>query len=382
VRTRHGLKGSSTIVALVVGSLAISVFGSSTAGASTPKTIKLASILDLTGVASAPSIGGQQGEQAAVTDINKTHYLGGTDLSIVYQDSQSTATQAEALANSDAHAGYVGVLGPMLGNESAVISPITERAGLGLVALYSSGSWITTAGANTYDVTPGQNTYFHKSLQYLQQKGIKTVSIIYNNDDPATALLYQEAETQAAAYGIHILDAEAASETATDLSSYVSKIVGANPKAILVLVTGSQNVVAVTEIKGDGFDGPIVGATGMAGGVLAPLGSKANNIVWATDFSALSSDASTKSFDSTYKKLTGSEPTDFNAQGWDGVWFIAAALKSAENTTSTALEKGLAKVAKKGFDGALGKITFKSRAAVSAGILTQWENGQSVVITP
>jgi hypothetical protein len=57
-------------------------------------------------------------------------------------------------------------------------------------------------------------------------------------------------------------------------------------------------------------------------------------------------------------------------------------LKSAENTTSTALEKGLAKVAKKGFDGALGKITFKSRAAVSAGILTQWENGQSVVITP
>jgi branched-chain amino acid transport system substrate-binding protein len=125
-----------------------------------------------------------------------------------------------------------------------------------------------------------------------------------------------------------------------------------------------------------------VGTESMAGGVLTPLGSAANGIVYFTDYTAGLPGAVNKTFTSLYAKMYGGGlPSDYAAEGYDAVWVAARALKLADSTDRTKVLAALQSVAATGFEGAAGDITFKDRIEQGPFLLVKWENGKEVLLT-
>ena len=73
-------------------------------------------------------------------------------------------------------------------------------------------------------------------------------------------------------------------------------------------------------------------------------------------------------------------PNNYAAEGYDAVWFLARGIKQANSADRSAVQQGLASVAKEGFDGAMGKLTFEGNDLRVEGALAMWTgSGETVV---
>lgn len=62
------------------------------------------------------------------------------------------------------------------------------------------------------------------------------------------------------------------------------------------------------------------------------------------------------------------------------MWMLARAIKTAGSAQRAAIKNGLAKVARQGFDGSEGKLTFNGNQLEVPGILVGWNGTQEFVV--
>jgi len=150
---------------------------------------------------------------------------------------------------------------------------------------------------------------------------------------------------------------------------------------VFSLLNGPQNPVLINQLRQDGYQGKILGMTSMGAGNLKTAGQTAAGVVWPTDFTATQPGASTQDFVKAYAaKFNGEVPNNYAAEAYDATWFIARGLKAAGSADRTAVQKGLSTVAKQGFDGAEGTLTFDGTDLRVKGVLAQWNGtGETVV---
>jgi branched-chain amino acid transport system substrate-binding protein len=204
------------------------------------------------------------------------------------------------------------------------------------------------------------------------------MATVYDSDDPSAPEESSAMAQLATANDITVLSQNAVTTTQTDLSTVASKLAQENPNAIAMEFVGAQYVTLIEELNQDGWKGTIFAQPG-AVGALAPAGALANGVIFPTDYleTAATGAVATK-FASLYEAKYKSEPTDFAAEAYDAVWFVARAIKSSGSATRAGILKGLQTIAAKGFQGAEGHITFVARTERVTPLLVEWENGSLV----
>lgn len=352
--------------------------GGAAGGGSLPAKVSVTAIEDLTGAAGYAGLLTQNGMNVAVSEINSTKFLGSTTLSVDYRDDASNTQQAAALANTAVLSDTPMIFGPVASTSALAISPITQRGGLPTIFTQANADGINI-GNYIYRATATQLQFSPIVGPYLNSKGVKSLAFIYQSDNATSASFATSlVPAFASKFGMKITQTTGELGTAADFTATVSKSIKDSPDAIGECGVGAFNTGVIKQLRAAGYKGIIFACSGAGGGVLDPLGSVANGVVWATDYSAnLNNPVNTK-FSALYKAAYSKSPSNFAAEGYDAVWFFARALKSSNSATRAGVLKGLETIASQGFSGALGNVTFKGRDEQVDGVIVAYQNGTEV----
>lgn len=359
--------------------------GASGSGSSSlPDTVKVLSLRQLTGISSFAGTNAKEGQDLALEQINNQKFLGKTKLQFDTKDAgQDTQTAASLASQGVADRSYSVLFGPEASAQATAVSAITQPAKMPTVYV-QAGSDSVMAGDYIYRLTAPVSSYFSIAGKYLQSKKVTTAAVIYSSENPTlTQLGSKTIPDMASKYGFKVISTDTTTNTANDFTAFASKIASSKPGAVFLMLQGGQDPVAITQLKNAGYSGEFVGMSAMGAGNLKPAGDTAKGAVWATDFTATQSDPNSQKFVKAYEaKYGGKAPNQYAAEGYDATWFIARAIKEAGSADREAIHKAMAVVAKKGFDGAMGKLTFEGTDLRVSGTMAQWTgSGEQAIPT-
>lgn len=375
-------------VATVVATAACSSPSSSTSGGSSssggggglPATISITDINGFTGPVSFAGLSAQKGTNLAVEQIEAAGLLGKSKISIDYKDSGSSAQQAASFASEAiANPKVAAILGPSASAQSTAISPIVEKSGMP-TAYVQSGSDGVVTGKYTYRLTPPAASYFGIAGAYVQQKGVKTASVLYNSGNPTLVELGKTViPALAKKDGFKIVGSDGVAVTQQDFTTPATQIAGQGVGVAFLMLTGPQYPVAINQLRQAGFKGDLVLMSAAGAGNLAPAGATAAGAVWPTNFTADQTAGKAQEFVVAYKKkYDGKIPNNYAAEAYDRMWFVARGIAEAKSTNRSAVQKGMATVAKNGFTGAQGQLSFDNNDARVPGVMVKWDGSKEV----
>lgn len=377
----------ATALVVVAGMLSLTGCGatptSGAAEAGIADEIKMVGVRDLTGPVAYAGVGAARGAELAVQEVNAQEYLGeGKSLVLDEIDSAGAIERAAAevtRALSDKNVGVI--LGPVQGQQSAAVAPVVEARKVPIVFTQSASDGVVI-GDYTFRATAPMNTFYGHAAEFLANQGLTNVAVLYNSTYPTLAEL---AETHfpamAQAEGLNIVESIPVQTTTQDFTSPAQKLAQSNPDAIVVLLLSSQSVTAMTQLRQAGYAGQFVGNTNNAGGNAAQAGQHAVDMVYPVDFSAAQQDPHAKEFVEAYRNEFDELPQTYAAEGYDAVWWIAHAIKASGDSSREGIRDGLELMAREGFTGAMGEITFEGNDMRVPGVLARWDGNQETVIS-
>jgi branched-chain amino acid transport system substrate-binding protein len=383
-------------LALAAGSLVVLAAACSSSGGSSsnstdaaasgklPSVINVYSLRDMTGIyafSGAPTV---NGSELAFSQINASHFLGNTQLSMTVGDPAGNAQTAASLATAAvASHRYAAILGPLFGSESLVTAPIAEKAGVPVIFTESNVDGVLL-GKYTFRATAPTVSYYGIMGAYLKAKGIKTINIIYDSTIIAEVDVFKYVQsTFPEQYGIKVVGSTGVNGGTADFSGPAARVVSSGAQAVGLYVSGPSNATAVQQLRQAGFTGPIIASNGAGAGNLKGAGAAGAGVAWPADFSAAEANPSAQAFIKAYLAKYKTEPNNYAAEGYDAAWFLARGIKAAESADPSAVADGLATVAGQGFEGTMGHITFEGHDMRTMPILVQWTGAaEKVIPTP
>ncbi len=356
--------------------------GESASGGGKTGTVTVGVALDSTGPAGFTGVEGKKGIDLAVEEANAAKALGDATLAVDVKDGASDPKQAASLMTSMVK-DYPVVSQGMTSGGALAAAPIAQRAKVPIAIILAGAPGIVETGEYVYRANAPQPTYHHLLAEHFKNQGVKTVAQVYNNDVPTNETLAEETWPELAKQnGFQITSSDGVGATATNFASTVSKIMSANPDAVVMHLTGAQHVTFATALKRAGYQGKIAGGAGLGAGILKPMGAQGDGILFPIDFSAANTDPNIKKFVDAYTAKYNESPSPYAADAYDAMQLITKSLAAADSFEAEDVKAGMDKVTGEGFDGAAGAITFENRDARVPGVLVEWRDGKENVIQP
>lgn len=387
--TRTRLTAAAVSMALTgLGVAACSSGGSSSSATSggdgLPKVIQVVSINDQTGEVAFAGIPASRGEQLAIENINSSHFLGSTKISLAIEDSASSPQTAASLTSQAVASGkYAAILGGILSAEAFTVGPIAQKGKLPVVFTQSGADGVLV-GNYTFRATAPFPGYYDIMGQYLKDKGVKTIALLYDSDVSSyaeTAKLISSTWKQK--YGISVVSSKTVVSTTEDFAAPISSLVGSKPGAVAKFLLGTANATALQQLRQAGFSGPVISTNSDGAGNVKGAGQAGAGDSWPTDFSPGQTDPAAKEFIKEYEaKYQGSVPSNYSAEGYDAAWWLARAIKAA-GATPADVQRGLTMLAKTGFTGVEGALIFDGNdERIKTPIVVEWNGTAETVVTP
>lgn len=374
--------GSTVALALLVA-VGLSACGESSSdggsGSSTaPDTVEATMLADLTGGAAFCGKEARAGAEAAVKKVNESKLLGDSTLKITFEDTATKPRQAASVMTEVARSEALATLFGCASSVAQAIAPVAQQIGIPLVAMQSGSDGVIDAGEHVFRATAPQSSYQNLVVDQLTKQGVTSAAIVYQSDNPTLVKLAEDTYPDLLGKaGITVVTSEKFQSTGFDFGALTSGVAGKKPGAVVVLGQGTPNVTVISQLRQAGFTGTVVGSASFSADVLAPLGTRADGALWATDFALTGTAPSTQEFVKYYQGVSGDKaPSQFAAEGWDAVMLLANGLKATTSFDRDGVRKGLEKAAGAGFDGAVGKVTFDGRDARVPGVLVTWKDGK------
>lgn len=339
--------------------------------------VKIALIKDQTGPAAYVGIEALRGAEIAIAEIEESGLLGGTTFSLEISDPAGSAQTAASHMTSAANDQTVKViLGPIIADQATAVAPIAENAGVPTI-FSQAGSDGVVIGPSTFRITPPLKTFFSKTVDFLADSGVKTLGVLWSADNPTLTELAEDVlPPLAEAAGIDIVAANAVTSQTQDLSAPVNSTLSSNPDAVALLNLAPQITNAIEQVGRAGFDGIVVSNPAAVAGLSQATTDAVNGVTWSTNFQWSAELPEAQSLTERYEAEFDAKPSNYAAEGYDSVWWLAHALDKTQCDTRDAIRQGLVDVAAEGFSGAQGALNFEGNDARIEGFLVSWNDGQ------
>jgi branched-chain amino acid transport system substrate-binding protein len=347
-----------------------------------PKTIKIVAINPTSGPAAFAGESANSGYKLAIKEINASDILGGSKISLSFEDSKGEAqTAAQQTSQAIADKNVQAIFGSVLSSDAVVMSPLVEKQGLPTVYT-QAGSAGVVVGKYTYRVTPLMSTYYPVSEKWLTEGGYKSVGIIYTQATPTLVEVGSKTlPALAEKLGIDVVANIATPATTQDFSSVIKQVLDKEPDLVAILQVGAANVTAMKQLRQAGYTGDVLGNSGASGGNLTPAGNDGAGMVWPTDFDHAQKAEISQKFVTAYKAEYNEDPLNYAAEAYDAAYFMARSLAKAASGDRKALADAMADEASKPMDGALGEgLTWKDGTIVVPGVMVRWDGTKGVLL--
>jgi branched-chain amino acid transport system substrate-binding protein len=370
------------ILTLVIAANCVVDVSSATATSTNTLTgeIPIGAVWSMTGAAAIYGSSQKNASELAIEQINKSGMLGAAKIKLITEDDRSTKEGAiTAFDKLIKEYKVVAILGPTLSNSAKAADPIAQAAKVPVLAVSNTAGGIVEMGDFIFrDSLPEMLVQPNTIRETKNKLGFKKVAILYGNDDVFTKGGYDAFKKALNDQDIQVLATETFNKNDSDFSAQLTKIKGLKPDAIIVSALAEEAAGIMSQGRQLGIPEsvPFIGGNGFNSPKLAQLaGPAAEGAITGAAWLISNDTPGNKAFVEEYNKKYGTNPDQFAAQAYTGVYILANAIKTANSSDSTAIRDAMAKI--KDLDTVLGKFSFDAnREPVHSPVVQVIKNGK------
>ena len=324
---------------------------------STPVPVGAVEIL--TGPNAAYGIAIKAGLELALEEVNAKGVLGGRKIALTVEDSAGDKNQAiNAARKLIGRDKVVAIIGPTLSNEMFAVGPVVNERKLPIVGTSTTAVGITEIGPYVFRTSLPESDVIPVTLDYAKAHGVKTIALMYANDDAFSKSGFDTMKAAAEKAGLTIVAVESFSGKDTDFSAQLTKIKGLAPNAVGIsaLVEPVSGVLLQARQLGFGKDTLFVGGNGSNSPKLGEIaGAAADGLVVGSPWFIAKADPKNEAFVKAFRAKYNRDPDQFAAQAYDCMHIMADAIERAGSAEPEKIRDALLKT---NYDGVMGPFTF------------------------
>ncbi len=308
----------------------------------------------------------RDGLELALDEINQKGVLGGQKIVLTVEDSAGSKDQAiNAARKLIGQDKVVAIIGPTLSNEMFAAGPVANQRRVPILGTSTTASGITAIGDYVFRTSLPESGVIPVTLRKAQAKGVKTIALMYANDDAFSKSGFDVMKAAAEKAGLTILAIESFGSKDSDFSAQLTKIRGLKPDAVGISALVEPVAGVLLQARQLGF-GPETLFIGL--------------IVGSPWFIAKPGGANQK-FVADFRGKYSHDPDQFAAQAYDALHIMAKAIDSAGGADSAKLHDALLATTN---DGVMGPFSFTpGRDPASAeGVVVLVMQGGKFTIAP
>ena len=336
------------------------------------QTVPVGAIEVLSGPSAAYGIAIKAGLELALDEINAKGILGGKKIELTVEDSAANPDQAvNAARKLIGRDKVVAIIGPTLSGEMFRVGPVTNERKVPTLGTSTTANGITDIGPYIFRTSLPESDVIPVTLKAAMARGVKTIALIYANDDAFSKSGFDVMKAAAEKAGLTIVGIESFSQKDSDFSAQLTKIKGLKPDAVGIsaLVEPVSGVLLQARQLGFGKETLFIGGNGANSPKLGAIAGPAANglIVGSPWFIAKETDGN-PDFVAKFKAKYNKDPDQFAAQAYDAMKIMAGAIDRAGSTDP---DKITASLAKTDFKGVMGPFKFSDHRdpATAAGVV-------------
>jgi branched-chain amino acid transport system substrate-binding protein len=323
--------------------------------------VQVGAIEILSGPSAAYGTAIKAGLELALDGINAKGVLGGRKIALSVEDSAANKDQAiNAARKLIGRDHVVTIIGPTLSNEMFAVGPVVNERKIPIIGTSTTATGITAIGDYVFRTSLPESDVIPVTLNYAKGRGVKTIALMYANDDAFSKSGFDVMKAAAEKAGLNILTIESFGNKDTDFSAQLTKIKAMKPDAIGIsaLVEPVSGVLLQARQLGFGKETLFIGGNGSNSPKLGEIaGAASNGLIVGSPWFIGKADQVNQAFVAAFKAKYGRDPDQFAAQAYDCMLIVARAIDQAGAAEPEKIKDALLKTK---FDGVMGPFSFTS----------------------
>lgn len=338
----------------LIASITLLTFSGCGRKESEQQTVKVGTILGLTGENAAYGVKMQRGLQVALDQINASVPTGGKKFELAVEDSQWQPKLGISAYRKMYDLQGIRHFTAICGSKIALaICGVSKNDDIVIVDAISGAPKLTTDGGPKYfRVYASDAMAGTKNVEWALEEGCKTFAVAYVEDEWGVS--YKDAIVSAlekrglSAFTVPI------GVGATDLRGEAKKIMDARPDALFAVVYANLAVPLVQQIKSAGYAGKVYGGDNLSSTDFAVAGADVIEGV-RLSLPAEADSPKYKEFAKKYHDKFSEDPDAFALKSYDAFNLLAFAIRSTDGSASAVI-RFLHEMPP--YDGASGTLSF------------------------
>lgn len=367
-------------ITCVAASAALALAG----GALAQNTIKLASIVELSGAGATSGTNFKNGVELAIKEINASGGVMGKKLETTVNDTTTNPGVALALTKKAIDQDVFAIMGPVFTGSILVSMKESQKAGIPNWT-GGEGAAITLQG-NPYIFRTSftQATAMPKIARYISDVAkVKNLAIVYVNNDFGKGGLDMIKKSLAGS-ATKVTDEISTDQGQVDFSAAVLKAKQSNADALFAYVNEDESARLLRELRKQGYNKPVIGETTLTGQKVIDLaGEAANGAIAHVGLTIDAPNPEMLKFKAKFYQDYKYFPDHNGIKGYLGVYTLKAAIEKAGKLDRKAVAdamKGL-KIEAKKQPGIITDVSFDDKGDLDReSYLVQVKNGRQEVI--
>jgi branched-chain amino acid transport system substrate-binding protein len=226
----------------------------------------------------------------------------------------------------------VAIIGPTLSNEMFAMGPVVNARGVPTIGTSTTAKGITDIGPFIFRTALPEADVIPVTLRKAVQRGVKTLALLYANDDAFSKSGFDVMQAAADKAGLKTLAVESFGSKDTDFSAQLTKIKGVKPDAVGIsaLVEPVSGVLLQARQLGFGSETLFIGGNGANSPKLGQIaGAAADGLLVGSPWFIAKPDLANRAFVDGFRNRYGHDPDQFAAQAYDTLFILAEAIGRA-----------------------------------------------------
>jgi len=278
----------------------------------------------------------------------------------------------------------VAIIGPTLSNEMFAMGPVVNARGVSTIGTSTTASGITDIGPFIFRTALPEADVIPVTLHKAVQRGVKTIALMYANDDAFSKSGFDVMQAAAGKAGLSIVTVESFGSKDTDFSAQLTKIKALKPDAVGIsaLVEPVSGVLLQARQLGFGTETLFIGGNGSNSPKLGQIaGAAADGLIVGSPWFIAKPDPANQAFVAEFRKRYGHDPDQFAAQAYDTMFILAEAIDRAGAAEPAKIRDALMQTDHVGVMGPF-RFTDHRDPASSAGVVVLEMRGGAFQIAP
>jgi len=329
------------------------------AAAPLPSTIRIGAAETLTGDNSAYGLSIEKGLNLALDEINSSNFLGSSRIKLTILDDKADKQEGISVFNrliSDEK--VCAIVGPTLSSTAFAADPVAQQAGIPVLGTSTTALGITAMGDFIFrDSLPQAAVIPGTVNDVIAKYHPKKAALLYESTNEYSKSEAEVFKGALAKAGIDLVGSESYQHGDSDFRTQLAKLAQKRPDIFVFCSLVGEAVPVLEQAREIGITQPIIGGNGFNSPVVIQNAKEASEgLIVGAAWSITSDNPKSKAFVAAFNAKYGSNPDQFAAQSYTGLWLLATAIKNAGSTDPVAIKKALG--ALRDIDTALGTFSF------------------------